>query len=84
VVTNVDVRNYIVFTEGGRKATLNAPLLLRVMNYYNAKAVVHLHEETRGWSYLPYSPPGTVADNNREFSSSYFNIEGHGCIFVED
>jgi len=66
------------------KATLNAPLLIRYALLYRHTAIVHLHEQIEGLPTLPYAPPGTVRDNNRELSSHLlaqgFNIEGHGCV----
>lgn len=82
VVTRVDPNAHVVFTVRGRKATLNAPLLLAVMKRYSANAVVHLHEEKPEWPSYGYAPPGTVRDNHRIFTSHSFNIEGHGCIFT--
>ena len=73
----------IVRTVGGEKATLNAPLLIRVMARFDAPEVIHLHEEHPEWPTLPYAPPGTVRDNDRTFSEPAFNIDGHGCVFVE-
>lgn len=82
VVTGVDLERKVIFTLKGKKATLNAPLLFRVMLAFDARAVVHLHELDKRWQVLPYGPPGTVRDNDRPFSAPHFNIEGHGCVFV--
>jgi hypothetical protein len=83
VVTHADAQKRQVFTMQGQKATLNAPLLLRVMRQYRASAVVHLHEQNALWPELPYAPPGTQRDNDRTFETPAFNIAGHGCIFTE-
>lgn len=83
VVTEVNTARHVVFTMFGRKATLNAPLLVRVMGKFKANAVVHLHEQNPNWPTLPYAPPGTVRDNERKLETEAFNIEGHGCVFVE-
>lgn len=83
VVTEVNTARHVVFTMFGRKATLNAPLLVRVMGKFKANAVVHLHEQNPKWPTLPYAPPGTVRDNERKLETEAFNIEGHGCVFVE-
>lgn len=82
VVTKVDHANRIVHTLNGKKATLNAPLLLRVMDAHRARAAVHLHEDLPGCETYPYAPPGTVRDNDRPFTERSFNIEGHGCVFT--
>lgn len=65
-----------------RKATLNAPLLIRFGEMHNAEVVVHLHEQIEGAPTLPYAPPGTVRDNDRELPDGepIVNIEGHGCL----
>ena len=82
IVTRADPKEQVVFTVRGHKATLNAPLLLRVMDAFKANAVVHLHEEKPEWPSYPYAPPGTARDNDRLFTERAFNIEGHGCVFV--
>jgi hypothetical protein len=83
IVTSMNTAARVVFTVRGQKATLNAPLLLRVMDRFKANAVIHLHEESKDWPTLPYAPPGTERDNNRTFETPAFNIDGHGCVFVE-
>ena len=82
VVTRVDPKERVVFTVRGRKATLNAPLLIRVLKAYSANTVVHLHEDHYGWPTYGYAPPGTARDNDRMFAEHSFNIEGHGCVFT--
>jgi hypothetical protein len=84
VVTEVDREGHIVWTLGGQKATLNAPLLLSVLTKYGEVAVVHLHEEPKHFVTLPYAPPGSVRDNDREIPDIDipFNLEGHGCVFA--
>jgi hypothetical protein len=71
-----------VRTEGPAKATLNAPLLIRVAEQYKATAVVHLHEQMPNVPTVPYAPPGTVRDCNRAIPGPVFNIEGHGFVAV--
>jgi len=70
--------------EGWNKASLNAPLLIRYGALYGLDAVVHFHEQVEGLPTLPYYPPGTERDNNRELAACVlkdgFNIEGHGCV----
>jgi len=70
------------------KATLNAPLLIRVGEEHKAKAVLHLHEQLPAFGgrcivpppTVKHAPPGTVRDNNRIIPGPEFNIEGHGFI----
>jgi hypothetical protein len=66
------------------KATLNAPLLARVADKYNVATVLHLHEQLPGVPTVPYAPPGTVRDNERDIPAPVFNIEGHGFIACLD
>ena len=66
---------------GPSKATLNAPLLIRVaQKYRHATAILHLHEQLPDVPTVPYAPPGTVRDNDRDIPGSAFNIEGHGFV----
>lgn len=82
IVTEVDRVRHVVQTADGLKATLNAPLLLNVMDKCGEVVVVHLHEEPKNWDTLPYAPPGSVRDNDRALPiNTPFNLEGHGCIF---
>lgn len=84
-VLNVDRDLREVSVVGSDKATLNAPLLWRMLQRYpDKKAVVHLHEERSGWFSAPYGPPGSVRDNDRDIPDHRFNILGHGCVFTED
>jgi hypothetical protein len=86
IVTSVDRHKTarIIRTVDGKKATLNAPLLLKVLDFFEWDTVVHLHELHAKWATLPYAPPGSVRDNDRALSGedSGFNIEGHGCVFA--
>lgn len=82
IVEEVDRKNHVVKTVRGQKATLNAPLLIAVMEKFGHNSVVHLHHEEMGWATRPYAPPGTVRDNDRAVLESNFNIEGHGCVFA--
>jgi hypothetical protein len=82
VLTGANLLDKVVFTVNGAKATLNAPLLLRVLVAFDAPAVVHLHDENPAWPTVPYAPPGTVRDNDRVIVGRAFNIEGHGCVFI--
>lgn len=70
---------------GPSKATLNAPLLVRMAQAYpGATAILHLHEQLPDMPTVLYAPPGTVQDNNRGIPGPVFNIEGHGFIACLD
>jgi hypothetical protein len=84
VFTRANKKTREVFTVRGKKATLNAPLLVRLMNAHMAHAVVHLHEERPEWPTQDYAPPGTARDNERDVTNKAFNIKGHGCVFIEE
>ena len=75
------IADNVVRAHGG-KATLNAPLLIRVGEKHGAHTVLHLHEQLPDVPTLGYAPPGTYRDNNRELlpNDRTFNIEGHGFI----
>lgn len=84
-VRDVHYGEHLVKVAGGGKATLNAPLLIRVATLTNATSVLHLHEQLPDVPTLPYAPPGTVRDSNREIlfiqpHLTSFNIEGHGFV----
>ncbi len=75
----------IVQENGLNKATLNAPLLAQVSQKYpSATAILHLHEQLPSHPIVPYAPPGTVRDNERDIIGPVFNIEGHGFIACLD
>lgn len=75
----VDYEKRVSYTRGG-KATLNAPLLIRVGEKFGNKPVLHLHEQLPGVPTVPYAPPGTVRDSDRDIPGPVFNIQGHGFI----
>jgi len=66
----------------GPKATLNAPLLTAVGDQYEADVVLHLHEHLEGLPMVPYAPPGTQRDNDRDILGTAFNIRGHGFVMA--
>jgi len=86
----------IVQVGKGAKATMNAPLLMRVAQWARQHAqegscfavrepvVLHLHEQLPGVPTVPYAPPGTDRDNLRDIPGPVFNIEGHGFIACLD
>lgn len=83
VVNNVDFGKNIVYV-GDKKATLNAPLLYRILNRTNAKIIVHInHEYDDSFPFLPYAFPGTRKDSLRDISES-FNISHHGLFILFD
>ena len=65
---------------GRGKATLNAPLLIKVGEKFGADAVLHQHRQLEGVPTVPHAPPGTVRDNDRDVPGPAFNIEGHGFV----
>jgi len=80
-----DIDQRRIYVVGGKKATLNAPLLLRHLERWPAAAgVLHLHEQLDGYPTVPYAPPGTTRDNLREIVAPVYNIEHHGCIAAVD
>lgn len=83
-VLNVDFGEGIVYTQSG-KATLNAPLLVRMLRAHPmASAVLHLHEELKFVPPRYYAPAGTVRDTMRAVTSPLIAIEGHGFVGVLD
>ena len=81
----LSIQDRVIEVCGNQKATLNAPLLVRVAQKYpEARAVLHQHRQLPGVPTVPYAPPGTVRDNEREIPGPVFNIEGHGFIACLD
>lgn len=79
------VHDGLVYVIGPTKATLNAPLLVRMCQAYpKAKAILHLHEQLPGVPTMPYAPPSMLADGNRVIPGPVFNIEHHGFIACLD
>ncbi|MCL2174387.1 class II aldolase/adducin family protein, partial [Candidatus Saccharibacteria bacterium] len=82
IVSGVDFNNHIVYAD--KKATLNAPLLYRLIGMKGVKAVVHTHDFDEALlPYLPYAFPGTVRDSLRDVKGS-FNISHHGVFELFD
>jgi len=70
---------------GETKASLNAPLLIRALEQTGQGCCLHLHEGTERFGTLqppcvPYAPPGTVRDSEREIPGPRFYIAGHGTV----
>lgn len=83
VVTHVDHEHHRVYVGNAVKASLNAPLLSRLLERECVDHIVHYHEQVTGLPTYPYAPPGTVRDTERNSSTS-FNIAGHGCMLLFD
>ena len=95
-VPKIDTASRAVTVGRGAKATMNAPLLIRVARWAQQQAqegscfalgqpvVLHLHEQLPGVPTVPYAPPGTDRDNLRDIPGPAFNIEGHGFIACLD
>lgn len=79
-----------IYVAPGPKATLNAPLLVRMWEHWKhhpqVVAVLHLHEQLPNVPTAVYAPPGTVRDNLRDLDNlpPAFNINGHGFIACLD
>lgn len=78
------VEGHTIHVCGKVKATLNAPLLIRVSQKYENRPVLHLHEFLPNVPTVPWAQPGSVADNERDIPGPAFNIEGHGFVAVLD
>lgn len=80
-----DVQGNEIYVTGSNKATLNAPLLVRMCQAFpKAKAILHLHEQLPGVPTMPYAPPSMLDDGNRVIPGPVFNIEDHGFIACLD
>ena len=80
IVVKVDHEKREVHTCRG-KATLNAPLLHRVLQEHpDASAVLHLHQQIPGAYVSHYVMPGTAGDTMRDPLPPTFNIVGHGFV----
>jgi hypothetical protein len=70
----------------GPKASLNAPLLHWLFKHNDRlQTIVHFHEPgTTGLEVLPWYPPGTVRDSQRNMGYRHesFEIEHHGVFLL--
>jgi|SaaInlStandDraft_3_1057020.scaffolds.fasta_scaffold00405_5 hypothetical protein len=87
IVLDIDTDKRRVDVVGEKKrATLNAPLLIRTGRSHTKDGrrmpVLHLHRPLADVPTVPYGPPGTVRDNNREIPGPVFNVKGHGFVKV--
>lgn len=90
-ILGADFNAQQVTVGGSKKATMNAPLMVRMAETYiatgatprKAVAVLHLHEQLEGVPTEPYAPPGTARDSARPIHMA-FNIEGHGFVALLD
>ncbi len=83
IVTGISMEDRTVTVlKGEGKATLNAPLLVRMLAQSgpHVRALLHLHEQLPHVPTTPYAPPGTVRDSGRHLVRQTFNIQGHGFI----
>lgn len=76
------VNNRVIYTVRGRRASLNAPVLIRHLQKYplDGGAVLHQHRMLDERPTGAYAPPGTVRDNEREILDRTYNIQGHGFV----
>lgn len=83
-VHHVDHSTRTVTTQGGFRASLNAPLMSTIFqDLPAARSLVHGHRQDPSLPTLPYAPPGSVRDSLRQIRGS-FNIAEHGCFYVLD
>ena len=83
LVHEIDHTNHIIKV-GGKKATLNAPLLSKLFENEKVKAIVHInHYYDKELPNYQYAFPGTVRDSFRNNKTS-FNIKYHGVIYLFD
>lgn len=84
VVTRVDHSLRRVVTMGNKKATLNAPLLHTIFEQRPAiSVIIHYHQEPENiFKELPYAPPGTARDSQRNIRGlgDAFYIKSHGTF----
>ena len=81
IVSNID--NNLIYA-CKKKASLNAPLLYRLLKNDKVKAIVHInHKYDDRFIYLDYAFPGTFRDTNRIIDKS-FNIANHGLFILFD
>ena len=83
VVQEIDHEKRIIKV-GGKKATLNAPLLDNLFKNEKVKVIVHInHFFDENLRYDEYAFPGTVRDSFRDNKQS-FNIKYHGVFYLFD
>lgn len=83
LVKEVDRGKHIVKV-GGKKGTLNAPLLSHLLENKNVDVIVHInHYFDDRLPYYKYAFPGTVKDSERANHTS-FNIRYHGVVYLFD
>lgn len=84
-ISHVDYEAFTVTRVQKNKASLNAPLLWKILERNpKAKVVVHAHipcDEQFG-PVLPYAIPGTESDSVRELPEGTFQIHHHGVYLV--
>lgn len=75
-----------IYTVRGRKASLNAPVLINHLLRWGGPdaAVLHQHQQKEGVPTEHYAPPGTVRDNERVSPARTYNIKGHGFVALLD
>lgn len=83
LVHEIDHDRHIIKV-GGKKATLNAPLLSKLFENEKVKAIVHInHYFDSNLPNYEYAFPGTVRDSCRDNHTS-FNIQYHGVVYLFD
>ncbi|MGK7874871.1 MAG: phosphopantothenoylcysteine decarboxylase [Xenococcaceae cyanobacterium] len=84
-VFEVDHNTLIV--TASQKATMNAPFIERLLNFYpQSHWVIHGHRQIRGVKTYPYSFSGTREEtnliNSLQASDTVFNVDDHGYYAV--
>jgi len=85
VVDGLDLSRRVLFTVGGLKASMNAPLLYRVMGATGAGNIVHLHNNKVSVpddEWREYTIPGTFRDTVHPLKLPLY-IKEHGCFFED-
>ncbi len=83
IVKDVDHNTHLVKVIG-KKATLNAPLMAKLLENKKVKVIVHInHYFDNKLPYYEYAFPGTIRDSIRNKNSS-FNIRYHGVVYLFD
>ena len=84
-VSRVDHQAMCVRALGDKKASLNAPLLDKILERNpQAAAVAHWHDYPAGLPMLPYAPAGTARDSLRDLPEGDFSVEAHGSFELLD
>lgn len=80
-----EIKDDEILVWGPNKATLNAPLLVRMCQAFpSATAILHLHEQLPGTPTVPFVVPSSLDEGLMPIPGPVYNIEGHGFIACLD